>query len=192
MTPSRNLISSSHSEEWLAPVIANASYYDVYYLKYKYGTLETISEDTEEILNILVEAAISSHAYKWSKLYDTTVLEYNPIWNYDGETTITEVRGERHEEDTIGASKIVSDSRTAPTDSAIVRDVGQTETNADEKTDIHTANEYTDTITETKGGNQGTTTTQKMISEERDISIFNYIDIIYKDIINTISSYSFN
>ena len=77
-----------------------------------------------------------------------------------------------------------------------MRDVSKNETTGDAHTDRYTsqtytdrdtANTYTDTITEVKGGNQGTTTTQQMIREERDIANMDYINTVYKDIIDTIT-----
>lgn len=156
------------------------------YLNFRYGTLETLSDDPEELI-ALVDVAFKIYSHKWNKLYDTTQLEYNPIWNYDGSTETTEVRGARHEVDTVGGSRVVSDDRTAPFDSGTVRAVGQNETNIDEHEDEHTKDTYTDVITEVRGGNQGTTTTQQMIKEEREISDFNMFDIIMFDIINMIT-----
>lgn len=203
-TPITKLIAATHSEEWLANIIENQDALNSYYLNYKFATLTLLDDDIENILG-LVDVAILTNSYKWQKLYETLNLEYNPIWNYDGTNTITEVRGARdeshimgarHNETTVGGAHVTTDERTAPFDSATVRDVGQTETNSEEHTDTYNANSYTDrdtaatytdTITEVKGGNQGTTTTQKMITEERDVALFNYIDVVYKDIINLIT-----
>lgn len=156
------------------------------YLKFKYGSLLTVSDDLDEILS-LVDVAFKIYNTKWSKLYETTQLEYNPIWNYDGSTTTIEERGQRHRTDTVGGSRAVSDERTAPFESSSVRNVNQTETNVDEHEDEHIEDAYTDTITETRGGNQGTTTTQQMIKEEREIADFNIFNVIMTDIIDVIT-----
>lgn len=159
---------------------------DLYYLSSKFGTLEVISDDPEEI-NDYVIAAIKINDYKWQKLYDTLELEYNPIWNYDGTTTTTEVRGARSEEDVIGEGHGNTIEKTAPFDSSNVRNVNEVDNMVDSRTDSHSAESYTDTITETRGGNQGTTTTQQMIKEEREISDFKLWDVIYADIIDMIT-----
>lgn len=56
-----------------------------------------------------------------------------------------------------------------------------------EHTNAHSEEEHTDTIIEEKSGNQGTTTTQRMIEEERQVLDFDFFLIIFNDIINEIS-----
>lgn len=204
-TPAVNLIASTHEEDWLSPILEGITNYDAYYLGVKYADLETVTDDLSTLLNTLVEAAIGINAYKWKTLYNTLDLEYNPIWNYDGETVTEEVRGARdeshirgarHNETTVGGAHVTTDERQAPFDSSTVRDVSQTETeseehtdqyDADEYTDQDTAESYTDTITETRHGNQGTTTTQQMINEERAVALMDYIGTVYKDILRVIT-----
>ena len=200
-----HLISDTHEEECLSYILENISVLDPYYLGVKYPSFPLISDDVEDILEIYVESAIAINMYKWSKIWETLELEYNPIWNYDGENITTEVRGARHEESSIGAkheeyttggSHAVTDERTAPYDSSTVRDTHQSETTADEhidsrdedaREDSKDADAYTDTITEIKHGNQGTTTTQQMIQEERQVALMDYVTMVYKDIIDVIT-----
>lgn len=80
----------------------------------------------------------------WTKLYDTEILDYNPIWNVDG--TIKEV----FEGGSIGSTK------------------GYNERNWLENAKTDTDN----TVTTTRTGNIGVTTTQKMINEEREVDQF--------------------
>lgn len=201
----KTLISNTHEEEYLDYIIENSDKFDPYYLSIKYPSFPLISDDMDEILDTYVESAIAINAYKWSKIWDTLNLEYNPIWNYDGETITTEERdarkeeteyGAKHEEYTTGGSHAVTDDRTAPYDSSTVRDTHQSETTADEhvderdedeRTDTKSADAYTDKITEVKHGNQGTTTTQKMIQEEREVALMDYVGMVYKDIIEVIT-----
>ena len=199
-TPTTKLITATHEEDWLQPIIENQDTLNAYYLGYKYATLTCLDDNVGNLLD-LVEVALLANAYKWKTLFNTLDLEYNPIWNYDGTNTITEVRGARDEShikgardssNILGQSHVVSDNRQAPYDSSTVRDQSQNETTADAKTDRYTsetytdrdtATQYTDTITEVKHGNQGTTTTQQMIREERDIANMDYINTVYKDMI---------
>ena len=203
-TPALALIAATHNEDWLTDIVSNQSTYSPYYMGVKYGSLTCVDDNVSTLLS-LVEVAIAANAYKWKTLYNTLDLEYNPIWNYDGTNTITEVRGARDESHIKGArdssnimaqTHITSENKQAPYDSATVRDVSKNETTGDAHTDRYTsqtytdrdtANTYTDTITEVKGGNQGTTTTQQMIREERDIANMDYINTVYKDIIDTIT-----
>ena len=86
----------------------------------------------------------------WEKLYNTENLEYNPIWNVDG--TVKEVL----DGDFIGSTK------------------GYNEQNWLDNSRGRTDN----TITTTRTGNIGVTTTQKMINEEREVSNFSTIKFI--------------
>ena len=118
----------------------------------------------------------------WTKLYNTTNLEYNPIWNKDG--TITETRN---------LARSDNESRNLA-NSAQTDAVGQVSAfnsnawqNADHQTmsgsgtDTGTVNRSgtdTGTVTRRETGNIGVTTTQQMIREEREISTFNIYDYI--------------
>lgn len=86
----------------------------------------------------------------WDKLYKTEILEYNPIWNVDG------VVVEKLDGDFIGSTK------------------GYNETNWLDNSKGKTDN----TITTTRTGNIGVTTTQKMITEEREVSDFSTVKYI--------------
>lgn len=203
-TPKKKLIDSSNTDEWLADIIENQDALSGYFLNYKFSDLTLLDDDVDAILD-LVDVAILTNAYKWKTLYNTLDLDYNPIWNYDGTNTITEVRGARDESHIKGArdssnimaqTHITTENKQAPYDSSTVRDTSKNETTGDAHTDRYTslsytdrdtATQYTDTITEVKGGNQGTTTTQTMIREERSIASFDYITTVYKDIVNTIT-----
>lgn len=86
----------------------------------------------------------------WTKLYNTENFDYNPIWNVDG--TVKEVL----DGDFVGSTK------------------GYNETNWLDNSKGKTDN----TITTTRTGNIGVTTTQKMITEEREVSDFSTIKYI--------------
>lgn len=203
-TPAAKLIATTHEEDYLTDIIENQDALSAYYLGFKYATLTCIDDTLSNLLD-LVEVAILANAYKWKTLYNTLDLEYNPIWNYDGENITTEVRGARDESHIKGArdssniiaqTHITSENSQAPYDSSTMKDTSKNETTGDAHTDRYTSNTYTDrdtaatytdTITEVKHGNQGTTTTQSMIAEERQIANMDYINIVYKDIIDTIT-----
>lgn len=118
----------------------------------------------------------------WTKLYNTTNLEYNPIWNKDG--TITETRNlGRTDNETRNLANSAETSATGQV-SAYNSSTFQ---NADRQTmngsgtDTGTINRTgsdTGTVTRRETGNIGVTTTQQMIREERDISTFNIYDYI--------------
>ena len=80
----------------------------------------------------------------WAKLFNTENLEYNPIWNVDGVTV------EKLDGNFTGSTKGYNDPGW------LANDKGETD----------------NTVTTTRTGNIGVTTTQRMITEERQISDF--------------------
>lgn len=150
----------------------------------------------------------------WERLYKTTLLEYNPIENYDRieEWTEAEDTKKNTEADATGTSKTDTDgtsTRESNTDGVIndqkyvsayneveftptERDNNtQNEKNNSEQKDVGTVSVKTsaeNTTDETgnrnllrKGrahGNIGVTTSQQMIEAERDVALYNIIDVI--------------
>ena len=150
----------------------------------------------------------------WERLYKTTLLEYNPIENYDRmeEWTEAEDTKKNTEADATGTSTTDTDgtsTRQSNTDGTIndqkyvsaynetdftptERDNNtQSETNESTQTDVGTVSVKTsaeNTTDETgnrnllrKGrahGNIGVTTSQQMIEAERDVALYNIIDVI--------------
>ena len=150
----------------------------------------------------------------WERLYKTTLLEYNPIENYDRieEWTEAEDTKKNTEADATGTSKTDTDgtsTRESNTDGFIndqkyvsaynetdftptERDNNtQNEKNNSKQKDVGTVSVKTsaeNTTDETgnrnllrKGrahGNIGVTTSQKMIEAERDVALYNIIDVI--------------
>ena len=121
------------------------------------------------------------HQYNWKKLYDTTLLEYNPIENYD-----------RMEE--------WNDTDTESGSSTVTNEIMNTGTITEQNTAFNAgladhAKEISDNGTTNNGsgtnkrdakhtrsgrahGNIGVTTSQQMIQSEREVAIFNIYDII--------------
>lgn len=150
----------------------------------------------------------------WERLYKTTLLEYNPIENYDRmeEWTEAEDTKKNTEADATGTSRTDTNgtsTRQSNTDGVIndqkyvsayneieftptERDNNtQNEKNESEQKDVGTVSVKTsaeNTTDETgnrnllrKGrahGNIGVTTSQQMIEAERDVALYNIIDVI--------------
>jgi hypothetical protein len=150
----------------------------------------------------------------WERLYKTTLLEYNPIENYDRmeEWTEAEDTKKNTEADATGTSRTDTDgtsTKQSNTDGVIndqkyvsayneveftptERDNNtQNEKNNSEQKDVGTVSVKTsaeNTTDETgnrnllrKGrahGNIGVTTSQQMIEAERDVALYNIIDVI--------------
>lgn len=183
----KTLIPNSFSDmEWLTPYFEAAEDYDLEYAGVVFPNLAIVSNDII-IVDALVRTCVRSNAYKWEKLYKTTLLVYNPIWNVDGTETEEHEIGERKTTNNYDKSKSTGTSSQVPDDMTVEKEVAKNVSEMDAREDVTTEAEAFDKITRTRSGNIGVTKTQDMISDERDIAAFNYIDVVIKDVINAIT-----
>lgn len=154
-----------------------------------------------DTIKLIIGAWSARRLYTWTTLLKTTQFEYNPIWNYDGtetETITRELSGDDLETRNL---KNTTNSSSSGTDNSLLSKYGfnsnapapaevnegnSTGTAAGTGTDTGTVageRSETETITteRTRGGNQGTTTTQAMIQEERQIADFDIYQYIITD-----------
>ena len=169
---------------------------------------ENVTDD-EQLKDIrdTVDLWFISNDYRYSKLYETTQLEYNPLWNVDGtEVTERELKQTGTEDNKhTGNNKTVSKTTvdgTVTDGSTTYNDVTEYDT-TQSKTDSTsggdatttynstqgTTKDLTDTehITLTRQGNIGVTTTTKLLTEQRDFVNFNFLQLVCHDIANEIS-----
>lgn len=136
------------------------------------NVIDNLLLDTEslEILYpdpVFLKAAIGAWSLSkldvWEKLYNTTVLQYNPIENYD-----------RQEDSTSGSSgsATVTNSNTAY-NSDTFKDTSK----------AASSGSNTGTFTSRIHGNIGVTTSQQMIESERKVSEYCIVDKIVNDFI---------
>lgn len=145
-------------------------------------------------------------ADKWKKLYETTVLEYNPIWNVDGTETTTTAAQHSLTTDKTHANTVVTrtelgrrsttrerkdfpyDSDTGkPTESETVTEDPATDTRTDtnpETVSDHETNTDQYTVTHERHGNIGVTMTQDLIRKEREVSEFLLYEVVLPDVAN--------
>ena len=185
-TQESQLIPDTYTQLYLSPYMGNSEALDNYYLGIKYKTLE-FAGDTFEDLEGLISTALSIYSYKWDKLYKTLSLTYDPIANVDAEIIETHDIASRHSSDTYGAQDATSTSGNAPYDSDEIRNVAKNNTTTEEFENSHDEDAYLDTITTTRKGNIGITSSQELIASERKIAEFNYLDIVFRDIMNVIA-----
>lgn len=185
-TPVAQLIPSSYTQLFLAPYMGNALTLDNYYLGVKYKTLE-FAGDTIEDLSGLISTAISIYSYKWDKMYKTLSLNYDPIANVDAEIIETRDIASRHMSDTFGEQDATSTNGQAPYETEQLRNVSKNHTTSEEVVNDHDEDAYIDEITTTRKGNIGVTSTQQLIDAERKVAEFNYLDIMFKDIMDVIA-----
>lgn len=150
----------------------------------------------------------------WTRLYKTTLLDYNPIENYDrieewteGENSARSVDAETTGNSTTGSTGSTNTSGTTtasatgqnyvsaynepdftPTEKDTNTQNGSSETVQHEEGNVNvkTAADTTTSETEKRDlsrsgrahGNIGVTTSQQMIESERQVSLYNIIDVI--------------
>lgn len=185
-TPKKTLIDIDSYEElpeYFDPYAADPEKTDQYYLGIKYATLETITDDMDEFLDF-VDVAIQNYHYKWATQYETTQLEYDPIANVDAEIIETRDIDKRHNTDTIGGADVTTTNGAAPMDSNTFHNQTESNTVSLEHTDEHDEDAYKDTITTTRKGNIGITSSQSLIEEQRRIADMNFLDVFMYDIIS--------
>ena len=144
----------------------------------------------------------NKYQINWKKLYDTTVLEYNPIENYDRVEDWTDTDDETTSsarDNTIKSTSTneimnsvnVTDQNTAfnagLADHAKQITDGNTTENGSitntEKENVNDGRTGKHTRTGRTHGNIGVTTSQQMIQSERDLVIFNLYDVIAESFI---------
>lgn len=132
----------------------------------------------------------------WAKLYKTTVLEYNPIWNKDG--TIKEVETTTREMDASGSNSTNSNSNSTAKDESSVAAFNSStlekngQVDSTDASSVASQGSYSDSSDDkelrsyerTEQGNIGVTSTQQLIKEEREVDNFNIYDVIASDFRN--------
>ena len=111
-----------------------------------------------DIMKLAITTWSVANQYTWQKLYDTMVVEYNPIWNVDATVNI--------DRDTSGSGNATDAVKGFNSDTWA----------ESEKTDTNSSAE--EDVIERRTGNIGVTTTQQMLEQERKIAEFNMISYI--------------
>ena len=111
-----------------------------------------------DIMKLAITTWSIANQYTWQKLYDTMVVEYNPIWNVDANVTID--RNTSGSGNATDAVKGFNSNTWAESD--------KTDTTSEAEEDVY----------ERRTGNIGVTTTQQMLEQERKIAEFNIISYI--------------
>lgn len=144
----------------------------------------------------------NKYQINWKKLYDTTVLEYNPIENYDRVEDLTDTDDETMSsarDNTVKSTSTneimnsvnITDQNTAfnaglSDHSKQITDGDTTENGSitnTEKENVNDGRTRKYTRTGRVHGNIGVTTSQDMIQSERDLVVFNLYDVIVESFI---------
>lgn len=142
----------------------------------------------------LVKSHLLLNSYKYSSLYKTTLLEYDPIENYSMCETGTDTRTPNittTDSMNVGAqnNSTTSTDSVSPYDTQTFTDSNKTivTENNGARTDSNTRTESgTETTTHEfkRSGNIGVTTSQQMIESERKVVNFTFLKIVFNNIIN--------
>lgn len=161
------------------------------------GDTDELTAESREILARIIWAKFGE---PWKHLWDTNVVAYNPIHNYDmtdtrelakGESearvgsrssvdTTTHGRTNEVKENVAGLNNTNNKGKLADVsiseEGGTTGNVGNTNTKDDS---VRASNEVETTR---RSGNIGVTTTQQMLLAERQVWAWNYFDQVYKDI----------
>ena len=158
------------------------------------GDTDTLTAESRETLASIIWTKFGE---PWKRLWETNVVAYNPIHNYNMTDTRTLAKGES--EAKVGTGNSVDTTQHGRTTEGIDFTYGLNNVDDDGKrTDRSTFGEGGSTVeTSTKddsvratneeeitnrSGNIGVTTTQQMLSSERELWMWNFFDQVYKDI----------
>ena len=159
-----------------------------------------------DIMKLAITTWSIANQYTWQKLYDTMVVDYNPIWNVDANVTETLSGTENRDIERSGSGSNnrtvnLADNETVNiTDTEAVKGFNsdtwaESHKNTKDGTDniAHTGTDNiaisdsetvdddltkSETRTQRRTGNIGVTTTQQMLEQERAIAEFNMISYI--------------
>ena len=164
------------------------------------GSLSDIERET------LAKIIWLKYKTPWERLWLTNSVEYNPVYNYDitediqrdleteesGEAKSTNQREMTNNEE-LNITDVMKGSRygfnsssASPTDNTVEeKSASDDETEAQKDTgESETSSNGTEAETTKthRYGNAGVTTSQKMVSEERQLWLWNYFEAVFKDI----------
>jgi hypothetical protein len=129
----------------------------------------------------------------WQKLYNTTQITYDPIYNKDAYYTDTETRNLAHGHTKTNTGESEANTSGTSTDKVTSFNANTFQNSAQTETSGSSSGEYSDqeslsgtdtgTITHMRReyGNIGVTTTQQMLEAERDVVQFDMYEYIIAD-----------
>lgn len=165
--------------------------------------------ETQELLDsdreILAKIIVAKFKEPWKHLWDTNVIAYNPIHNYNmtdrremakGESeakavsdssvdTTTHGRGNEVQENVAGLNNTNNKGKLA--DVSISQETGTTEVSGERNSKDDTVRASNEVETTARSGNIGVTTTQAMLTAEREVWMWNFFDQVYKDVDSVLS-----
>lgn len=154
--------------------------------------------DTDRV--VLARIIWTKFAEPWKHLWETNVAAYNPIHNYDMTDTRNLIRGDQETQSdvrdsvdstehgrttesmdfTYGMNNSHPDGK--PTDRSTSGEGGETVVTVNDTANRNSVSGRQESETIRRSGNIGVTTTQQMLSSERELWMWNFFDQVYRDI----------
>lgn len=162
-------------------------------LMVRYGECN-VSDMNPEIFSEKISIWGEEHYWTFGKLFSTLNFEYNPIWNKDG--TITETLEHVESENAESTSQYSSSGTGQATNESVNSAIAYDAVDFTQREKLNDVNTRTDsatnqssgsndverniasTKTREEKGNIGIVTTQAMIKEERQVSMFNLYQVM--------------
>lgn len=207
--PPNNYIDDIYQEDWCIELkkYFNDIIWEYYYNRRIFGDENKYPYDKPVVcynnLRKAIAIILKTKAYTYSNLYNSTILEFNPLWNVDG--TVETVRELKQtgtdtfehtgsDTSTNSGSDVTTDGRTAyDTDSFLNTEKSTIEHGLSNETEYDSENKETrnlkdnESITVTRQGNIGVTKSTELISDYRELVMFDVWKYITHDIVNQIT-----
>lgn len=120
------------------------------------------------------------NALTWVKMYETTVIEYNPIENYDRKEDWTDTRQTDNNIDQTTAANSTNTNKVHGFEAEAIVTANIEESSGNGTSNSKSNEQETATHTARLHGNIGVTTNQEMLEAERELVQFNMVDFITK------------
>ena len=161
---------------------------------------EEDEEFVENYRTILALIIWSKFKEPWTRLWETNVVAYNPIHNYDVSETRNKIRSDGEETFSESSDSTTTTHGRGSTDSSFTygfnddtvqgepterytsQESGTTGVSGSQSESRERASDSSEVETTRKSGNIGVTSAQQMITQERQLWLWNYFNQIYKDI----------
>ena len=154
----------------------------VYNTLYETQELECAIPDPDRLKEAIGNWS-ATMVYSWTKLQATLNLTYDPIANYDRTETET-ISHEETGSDTSSGGDTTNGYTAGFNDAGTYANVPASKTVSSLGSTVSSERDFTDSRTMHARGNIGVTTTQEMITQEREVAQFNLINHIVNDIKN--------
>ena len=142
-------------------------------LIFRLSELEVVYADPE-LMQLMIDIWSKTRFYSWTKLYETMLYKYNPIWNKDGSFTETRDLSRADQTSASGSGQSMHDVTGFDRNDYS----NDTRDRTSSSTSASGSGTEKEKIVRTEAGNIGVTMTQEMIERQREVVLFNIYDHI--------------